>query len=68
MTAFAPKDATEYVVPKLKEGDEYKFRVQAENVSGLSEPLETDRATKAKNPFGKQDIMFKKVGLGNLVE
>lgn len=31
VTGFAPKDATEYEVPKLKEGEEYKFRVRAEN-------------------------------------
>ena len=58
VTAFAPKDATEIVVPKLKEGEEYKFRVQAENVNGLSEPLETDKATKAKNPFGKEVVNY----------
>ena len=48
-----PKDATEFVVPKLKEGLEYKFRVMAENAQGLSEPLETERGVVAKNPFGR---------------
>jgi hypothetical protein len=48
-----PKDAEEAVVPKLKEGEDYKFRVTADNENGPSEPLETDRAVKAKNPFGK---------------
>ncbi|XP_023931299.1 twitchin isoform X3 [Lingula anatina] len=42
---------TECVVPKLVEGHDYKFRVMAENLQGLSEPLETDKATKAKNPY-----------------
>ena len=51
-----PADATEFRVTKLKEGEEYKFRVSAENDLGTSEPLETDRATKAKNPFGKIQI------------
>ena len=53
VTSFVPSDATEAVVPKLKEGESYKFRVLAENSQGLSEPLETERATKAKNPYGE---------------
>src|SRR5690606_22028028 len=40
------------VIPKLKEGHEYDFRVIAENQNGQSEALETDHPTKAKNPFG----------------
>ena len=50
-----PKDAEEAVVPKLKEGEDYKFKVMAENENGTSEPLETERPVKAKNPFGKID-------------
>ncbi|XP_064634017.1 twitchin-like isoform X9 [Lineus longissimus] len=42
-------------VPKLKEGHQYKFRVMAENSQGRSEPLETERATTAKNPFDEPD-------------
>ena len=53
MSNFVPKDAKEFVVPKLKEGEAYKFRVMAENANGVSEPLETQKATTAKNPFGK---------------
>ena len=53
MSSFVPKDATEFVVPKLKEGLEYKFRVMAENAQGLSEPLETEQGVVAKNPFGR---------------
>ena len=48
-----PPDQTECVVPKLKEGEDYMFRVMAENKNGTSEPLETKHPTKAKNPFGK---------------
>ena len=51
--AVIPPDVTEFKVPKLKEGDEYKFRVRAENDLGVSEPLDTSKATKVKNPFGK---------------
>ena len=53
VSSFVPKDATEFVVPKLREGEQYKFRVKAENKNGVSEPLETQTQTKAKNPFGK---------------
>jgi len=40
-------------VKGLQEGCEYKFRVKAVNDEGESEPLETERATLAKNPFGE---------------
>ncbi len=40
-----------FTIPKLKEGDEYDFRVSAEGPNGVSEPLETDESTLAKNPF-----------------
>ena len=36
-------------------GHEYKFRVKAVNAEGESEPLETDHATVAKNPFTEPD-------------
>jgi len=45
-------DVNEFRVPKLKEGEDYKFRVRAENDQGQSEPLDSDKATKVKNPFG----------------
>lgn len=37
---------------KLTEGKEYMFRVKAANVVGESEPLDTEKPTLAKNPFG----------------
>jgi predicted phage tail protein len=40
-------------VKGLQEGSDYKFRVKAVNDEGESEPLETERATLAKNPFGE---------------
>jgi hypothetical protein len=38
----------------LTEGHEYQFRVKAINEEGESEPLDTESATLAKNPFGKK--------------
>ena len=46
-------NGTEVTIPKLKEGHEYEFRVMAENMNGLSEPLVTDRPVLVKNPFSK---------------
>ena len=48
---LSPK-ATNCTVTKLIEGHEYEFRVMAENSQGVSEPLKTDRAVKAKAPYG----------------
>lgn len=39
-------------VTKLKEGRQYEFRVMAENMNGLSEPLYTTETVLAKNPYG----------------
>ena len=41
-------------VSGLQEGKKYKFRVKAVNKEGESEPLETDTAILAKNPFGNK--------------
>ena len=41
----------EFDVPGLHEGCTYMFRVRAVNNEGESEPLETDTAILAKNPF-----------------
>ena len=46
-------DATEANIGGLVEGKEYQFRVKALNDEGESEPLQTDHATLAKNPYGK---------------
>jgi hypothetical protein len=46
-------NGTEVTISKLKEGHEYEFRVMAENINGLSEPLVTERGTLVKNPFSE---------------
>ena len=45
-------NGTTATIPKLKEGEEYEFRVIAENANGASEALVTDKPVLAKNPFG----------------
>ncbi|KAL8579176.1 hypothetical protein ACOMHN_010760 [Nucella lapillus] len=45
---------TSYTVKGLKEGKAYKFRVKAENMYGVSDPLEGAKVT-AKNPFDTPD-------------
>ena len=42
---------TNFDVSGLQEGKDYQFRVKAINDEGDSEPLETEKSTKAKNPF-----------------
>ena len=41
------------VVKGLVPGKKYNFRVRAENRLGLGEPVETNKAILAKNPYGK---------------
>ena len=53
VSSSIPPEAKECKVPKLKEGEDYKFRIRAENDLGASEPLETEKAHKAKNPFSE---------------
>jgi len=43
---------TAHTVKGLKKGKKYKFRVRAENIYGVSDPAETDKAILAKNPYG----------------
>ncbi len=53
---------TSCAINKLKEGQEYEFRVIAENQFGLGEPLVTEKPVLAKNPFGRiADYLFKKI-------
>lgn len=56
-----PPDTKEFKVPKLKEGEEYKFRVKAENDLGAGEPLESEEAVTPKNPFGKRLCFFEMI-------
>ena len=46
----------EMVVTGLFEGNQYSFRVTAENTVGLSEPTELDNFVTAKSQIGKQLI------------
>ncbi|KAA3682313.1 uncharacterized protein DEA37_0008978 [Paragonimus westermani] len=46
-------------VRNLEEGTEYEFRVMAENAMGISEPLTTEHAIKAKHPFDPPSGMSK---------
>ena len=47
-------DVTECPIRGLQDGHDYMFRVKAVNDEGDSEPLETEAATKAKDPYGKE--------------
>lgn len=44
---------TTFTVPKLLEGNSYKFRVRAKNEQGPSEPAETSKPVIAKHQFGE---------------
>ena len=44
----------EFKVSKLIEGNEYFFRVLAENNIGLSDPATTQQPVKARLPFGNE--------------
>lgn len=43
----------EFIVGKLLEGNQYYFRVFAQNEIGMSEPVEIKEPITAKNPFSK---------------
>jgi len=43
------------VVDGLNKGSHYKFRVRAVNAEGKSDPLESEQAVQAKNPFERPD-------------
>jgi len=47
-------NGTSHKVPNLKDGQKYKFRVRAENIYGVGDPLDADKPVLAKNPFGKR--------------
>ena len=48
-------DQEEKVVEGLQAGKKYKFRVKAVNKEGASEPLESEKAVEAKNPYREPD-------------
>lgn len=43
-----------YTLEGLKEGEEYQFRVRAENAFGISDPSSTTPLVKAADPVGMQ--------------
>jgi Fibronectin type III domain len=47
---------TTHTVKGLKKGKKYHFRVRAENIYGVSDPVQTDKAILAKNPYGELGI------------
>lgn len=50
---FVDPTKTEAEITGLEPGHKYQFRVKAQNEEGESEPLETDTAILAKNPYGE---------------
>ena len=46
-------DTLEFTVPKLLEGQQYLFRVSAENQYGISEPVTLGEPVTAKNPYSE---------------
>lgn len=50
----APVKATTLIASDLYEGNEYEFRVKAENKAGLSEPSQPSKKVVARLPYGKQ--------------
>ncbi len=50
-----PADARDATIDGLQEGKKYKFRVRAVNKEGRSEPLESEKAVLAKNPYREPD-------------
>lgn len=53
VVAGRSKDGTSFKVEGLQKGHQYQFRVKAINREGASDPLQTDKATLARNPYGK---------------
>lgn len=49
-----------YAVQKLLEGNEYYFRVSAENDIGQGEAVELEAPITAKCPYGKYGVLFRK--------
>ena len=45
-----------FTVPKLIEGNQYLFRVSAENQYGVSDPVELAEPVTAKNAYGELQI------------
>ncbi len=44
-------------IKDLETNKKYKFRVKAENIYGIGEPLETTASITVKPPYGKNDVL-----------
>lgn len=53
-----PTNDTEFTIPRLTSGDEYQFRVTAENKAGPGKPSEPTDTVIARPKFGKFNISF----------
>ncbi|KAG8239130.1 hypothetical protein J437_LFUL018920 [Ladona fulva] len=58
ITGYVGPDKDTFTVDGLTPKKKYKFRVKAVNKEGESEPLETDDAILAKNPYGEFQFMM----------
>lgn len=54
---FLDPNKTEHEITGLEPGKKYNFRVKATNEEGESDPLETDTAILAKNPYGNSAVL-----------
>ena len=50
-----PTHTRSYTINKLLEGNEYLFRVMAENSAGVSRPVETGQSIEVRSPHGKHN-------------
>lgn len=51
--AEANPEASRHMVKNLKEGQEYHFRVSAQNAIGRSKPVEMDTTVTPSRPIGE---------------
>ena len=51
--AEANPEASRHTIKNLKEGQEYQFRISAQNVIGRSKPVEMDTTVTPSRPIGE---------------
>lgn len=52
-------EASKHTVKNLTEGEDYNFRISAENAIGRSKPVELDSVVKPSRPIGNSSNFFK---------